>query len=1013
MKKGTKAASLALSSVILLNGFNGIIQPNNVQAYTAVKAIDAKSELTVGQTVNGFKLESKQWIEDVQSTAMIFTHEKTGARLLYLQNDDKNKVFSATFRTPVYDETGVNHVLEHSVLCGSKNYPVKDPFTTLGKQSLNTYLNAATAKDHTMYPVASMNDNDFNNLMGVYLDAVFYPNIYNEPKILKQEGWHYEIDTETGELVYNGVVYNEMKGVFSSPSRVLSNKIFKSLFPDTLYGKESGGDPKSIPELTYEGFVNTHKTYYHPSNSYLYLYGDLDIQEKLKFINDSYLSKFNRKEIDSKLEIQKPFNKKVETTCEYSISKDADTKDKTYLTSNYVVGQCTDIEEQLGILVLQAALLDYDDSPLKKAFLENGFNNVYGIYRGGNIQPTYSIYAQDTNESEKRKFEKVINDTLKQLAKDGFDKEFVNSVINSLEFDMRSTNSTADRGMSYMNTALRGWIYDKEPTMYLEEATVFQKVKDKIGNGYLQELITKYMITNNHCSLVIMKPVAGLNEKNAEELKKELAKYKASLSKEEVDKIIKEQEELKAWQSEEDSEENLAKMPKLTIKDINPDAEEIPTVEKEEKGIKVLSHPLFTNGIAYTSLYFDTSTVPQDKIHYLQLLANLLGKVDTEKYNYKEISNELLANTGGVSFGTTCYADKKDSTSYSPKMKVNISSLNNNLSNSFELLEQLINHSKFEDKQRIQNLVHLIKANNENYIIGNGRRVALDRAEAYFSESAKYMDSFGIPYYNFICDLDENFDAKYDEMIKNLKEVKDLVFNKENLVVSYTGDEKNYEDFAKSFNGLANKIQDKKLTKQEYKFDFSKKSEAIAIPSQVQYVVKAGDLSKENFNYSGKMNVLENILTNDYLYPEIRLKGGAYGQGIFFTRNAVFLHSYRDPHLKNTLDVYNKAFEFLKNFDADEEEMTNYIIGAIGSMDYLKNPSTKGAIADKNYFTGVTQQDIQLERYEVLFTSVEDIRDFANTLETLMKQNYYTVVGGEKKIDENKDLFDEVITPIK
>lgn len=1023
MKKFTKIISILLSAVLLLNNFSSFAQGAQVKQVREVQLsnhtsdIRVKEGLEISNNISGFKLEAKKWIEDIQCTAMIFKHVKSGAKLIYLQNQDENKVFSISFRTPVHDNTGVNHIIEHSVLCGSKKYPVKDPFLIMTKQSLNTFINAFTGPDFTMYPVASRNEKDFNNLMSVYLDAVFYPNISKDPRILKQEGWHYEINNKTGELSYNGIVYNEMKGNYSSPQGILSNAINQSLFKDNSYSFESGGNPENIPDLTYEKFIQTYKKYYVPSNSSIYLYGKLNIESTLEFINDNYLSKLSKGAVDSTIKLQKTYKRGVEETGFYPVARDASTANMTYLSSNYVIDKVSGAEEILGFQILEAILLNSEASPLKKTLVHNGIGtNIYARFNTSIQQPIFSIIAENANEKEKYKFKSVIDDGLKQIVKSGFDKELINSVLSTIEFSLHAQNSEANRGMNYMFAAINSSNYDINPIEYLEITPALNKIRTNILSGYLEKLIEKYLLDNKHNSLVVLKPSNGLNEHKEQLVKEKLEAYKISLSENQLDKIRKDTQELKIWQETEDSKEDLSKIPTLSLKDLNSKAEEIPTIERLEQGIKVLSHPLFTDGIIYSNLYFDSSKVPQDKVLYLKLLASILGNVSTQRYNVMQLSNKIMSYTGGISFTSTAFRDNNNynkASGYSPKMIVSVNALNTNLPKAFELLDETMNHSNFKDKKRIKDLIKMLRANYESVFVNQGNSLAIERTLSYLSDFGKYKDLDYIPYYNFICDLDDNFDAEFDEMVKELNNVVEIVFNKDELVVSITGDEKYYTDFQNAFNYFQGAIQNKKFKRQDYKFDFSKKNEAFVIPSQVQYVVKAGSFKSTGYKYSGRVKVLENILNSDYLWKELRVKGGAYGGAMSAAKEGLLFYSYRDPNLKETISTFDGAVKFLRNFKADEKQMANYIIGTIGGIDYLAGPNYKGAIADNMYFSGDTQQDIQKLRDEVIATTAEDIRNFAQVLEGMMKQNVHCTVGSETKIAESKDLFDNIIFPIK
>ncbi|MFT5873739.1 MAG: Zn-dependent M16 (insulinase) family peptidase [Clostridium sp.] len=1023
MKKFAKIISILLAVGLLHNSFSSVAQGAQValcaevpyaQLSNSIPSISVNDSFVIGKSTSGFMLESKKWLSDIQSTAMIFKHVKSGAKLIYLQNDDENKVFSISFRTPVSDNTGVNHIIEHSVLCGSKQYPVKDPFLIMTKQSLSTFINAFTGPDFTMYPVASKNEKDFNNLMSVYLDAVFYPNISKDPRILKQEGWHYEVNRETGDLNYNGIVYNEMKGNNSSPQVILANIINSSLFNDSSYRFESGGNPDNIPDLTYEKFIETYKKYYVPSNSSIYLYGKLDIKNTLKFMNDNYLNKFKSTIVDSEIKLQKPYEKIIEKTGLYPVAKDAATVNMTYLSSNYMIDKVTDVESVLGFQILQAILLNTKASPLRKALLDSGIGaNVYASFNPSTKQPSFSIIATNANESEKYKFKNLVDNALKEVVKDGFDEELINSVFTSVELSLRTQNSDANRGMNYMSAALNCWNYDVSPTEFLEISPALKKIKSEIAEGYFEKLTQKYLLDNKHNSLVVLKPSNGLNEANEEILKKKLATYKASLSETELAKIKKDTEELKKWQEVPDSKENLSKVPTLLRQDLNLKTEEILTIEKLEGGIKVLCHPVNTNGVIYSNFYFDSSKVPQNKILYLKLLANVLGNTNTEEYNLIQLANKMMKYTGGISFNSTAFKNNTDSNEYAPKMSISVNSLSSTFPKALELLEEITNHSLFDNKMLIKGLIKMSRSEYESMFVNGGNKLAMKRTLSYLSDSGKYSDLDYLPYYDFICDLDDNFDVKFDEIVKNLNEVKDIVFNKQGLVVSYTGDEKYYDKFTYSLNKFKEKLNDKKFQAQVYKFDYSNKNEAFVIPSQVQYVVKGGSFKKAGYTYNGCMKVVENVLNSDYLWKELRVKGGAYGGAMRFTKDEVLFYSYRDPNLKETLDTFGGAVDFLRNFKANDKEMTNFIIGTIGNIDSLTGPYNKGVIGDNMYFTNTTQDDIQKLRDEVLSTTSEDIRNFAQVLEAVIKQNLHCVVGSESKVNENKNLFDRIIVPIK
>ena len=985
------------------------------QKFNRVKAsgtdVQSSYEITDKNSLGGFELVSKKWIEDLKCNAYTYKHDKSGARLIYLDNKNDDKMFSVTFRTPTKDSTGVNHIIEHSVLQGSKNYPVKDPFIQMSKQSLNTFLNAMTASDSTMYPVSSKNEKDFNNLMSVYMDAVFYPNMVKDKRIFQEEGWRYELNSPDGELKYNGIVYNEMKGNYSSPDWMLNRAVAQSLFPDTSYKYESGGLPEDIPNLTYEKFVQTYNNNYTPSNSYFYLSGNLDIEKTLKFIGDKYLNNFDKKEVNTQIEPQKAFTERKTQTAEYSVPSGTPVENKTYLSSNYVIDTATNKDTVLGFLVLQSLLTGTPSSPISKALKDNGFGeNVRAQFDIQYSQPTFSIVAENVNEKDKEKFQKVIDETLQNIANNGFDKDFMDSILNVYELSNRTVKG--DFALMYNNLIMRSWLYDGDPTLYLNINSDIANIKNKVQQGYLQTLVQKYLIDNKHSSLVVLKPSPGLEEKKEVDLKAKLTAYKASLSKDDINKLVNDTEQLKKWQETPDSKEAIDTLPTLTREDINGKVKECKTVEKTENGVKVLQHPVFTNGVGYVGMYFDSTKVPQEKLGYMYVLKEALSNIDTKNYTKEDLSQQILSNSGGINFGSGSLEKYGDNDTYYPKMMVRIVSLNDKLPKNFELLQEIMYNSNLKDKVRLKEIINNMKMEKEQELMSSGSTMATQRLLSYMSESGKYNNYENEEFYSFLCDLDKNFDSKSDDIVKNLEEVRNLVFNKQGMIASYTGEEENYKYFADSFNKFSNNLRNENLPSYKYAFDSSKINEGIMTPSKVQYVAKGGDLKKIGYTPNGKLSVLENILGSGYLWNNIRIKGGAYGTSMDVSNSSVIFSSYRDPNLKETIDTINKIPEYLKNFNADEKEMTNYVIGAVGKADNANDalakiigPAADGIVADSLYITGTKQSDLQKEREELISTKAEDIRDFAPVIDALLKENYLTVVGGETKIKENKKNF--------
>lgn len=974
-------------------------------------------DFSLNEVYHDFKLIEEKYIKEINSKARIFQHNKTGARLLNLENDDDNKVFAIGFRTPPKDSTGIAHIMEHSVLCGSRKFPIKDPFVELAKGSLNTFLNAMTFSDKTLYPVASKNDKDFFNLMDVYLDAVFYPNIYKYPEILMQEGWHHELNNENEEITYKGVVYNEMKGAFSSPEDVLYRKIQESLFPDTTYGFESGGDPQYIPDLTYEKFIDFHKNFYHPSNSYIYLYGNGNLDEQLRFINEEYLNKFDKAEINSHIEIQKPFSAIRDFRAEYSVSKEDQGKDKTFFSLNFVLGEACNDELYLAFDILEYLLLETPAAPLKKALIEAGIGkDVYGFFDNSILQPVFSVVVKNSNEDKKEEFKKVIFDTFNELVERGIDKKLVEACINIKEFRLREGDTrNYPKGLIYYTKAMDSWLYDGNPFSHLEYENTFNKMKTALTTNYFEDLIKKYLLNVNHGSIITLTPKQGLADEKAEKLRLKLKEYKDSLSKEEIKKLVEETNKLRERQTSPEKKEDLEKVPLLSLKDIAQKAEELPLEETIIGKNKLLYHSLFTNKIAYLKLIFDSKTVEENYIPYISLLSAVLGKIGTEKYDYADLANGINIYTGGIGYAASTFIKNGTEGEYVPKFIVKTKVLIDKLPKAMDILEEIILKTKMDDKKRLKEIIQETKSRLEMVIFDAGHIVAANRLFSYFSPVGKYEESIsGLQFYKFVEELEENFDKKADEIINSLQKVAEAIFNKNNLIISIAIEEENFSAAKESINKFIEKLDDKALAINEYKFEIDQRNEGLLTEGDVQYVVKGCNYKQLGYEYSGSLQVLKTIISLDYLWHNIRVLGGAYGSFASFGRSGnMFFGSYRDPNLKETIDAYKKAELYLKDFDVDEREMTKYIIGTISGLDMPLTPAAKSEKAVAYYLSNITKEDVQKERDEILNCNKEMIKSFSSLIADAMKENYICVLGNSSKIKNNKDIFNNLVEVFK
>lgn len=960
-----------------------------------------------------YEILDEHRVEDVQSDGFILRHKKSGARIAILSNNDDNKVFYIGFRTPPEDETGVPHIIEHTTLCGSKKFPVKDPFIELAKGSLNTFLNAMTYPDKTVYPVASCNDQDFKNLMDVYLDAVFNPNITKYEEIFKQEGWHYELTGKDDELKINGVVYNEMKGAYSSPDEVLSSQIYRSLFPDNTYSKDSGGNPEYIPKLTYEAYLDFYHKYYHPSNSYIYLYGDMDVVERLEWLDKEYLSLYDYKKVNSEINKQPAFDEIKNVEAQYSITMDDSQENKTYLSYNRVVGDTLDEMLYQAFDVLDYALVSSPGAPVKQALIDAGIgDDVYGSYDAGILQPVFSFVAKNANASQADEFESIIENTLKEVVKTGINKEALLAGINSSEFKFREADfGQFPKGLLFGLNCLDSWLFDDmKPFIHLECLGTFAKLRKAVDTDYFEKLIQVYLLDNTHGSSVTVKPKRGLGNEREEALAKELSDYKASLSDEEIKKLIEDTEHLKKYQEEPSSDEDLRKLPMLTRADMKKNAMPFSNIEDELSDVKVVRHDIESNGIDYISFLFDAGDFAQSELGYLGFFTNALGLVSTEKYSYTDLANATNIYTGGISTGTASHPDIKDRNNFVFKLEVKLKVLEKNLDKALELMEQMLLSSDFTDTKRLGELVAQIKARLQANLSSSGHLVAAMRSMSSFSRYALYQDELkGIAFYRSICHIEKELSESPKRVSDKLAAIAKKLFARNRMLISFTGNNEAYGNAKPSLEKVIAGFDKMSAIGNQAEVHFNTAKEAFIDASQIQYVAKTGDFICEGYEYTGALRLLRIILSYDYLWINVRVKGGAYGcMNTFLRSGESYFVSYRDPNLSDTLDVYDRIPEYIKSFSPDERDMTKYIIGTFSALDTPMNPEAKGSRSLSAYLEGITYEQIQKERNEILNAQPEDIRRLADLVEAVLKKDSICVIGNENMIKESARLFENV-----
>lgn len=970
-----------------------------------------------------YEILEHRFLKDIGSDSYVLRHKKSGARIALLPNEDSNKVFYIAFRTPPTDSTGVAHIIEHTVLCGSRDFPVKDPFIEVVKGSLNTFLNAMTYPDKTVYPVASTNEKDFANLMHVYLDAVFHPNIYTNENIFRQEGWHYEVKEDpsdrgkTPEILINGVVYNEMKGVMSSPDDVLNDEILASLYPDTTYSIVSGGDPKVIPELTYEQYLDFHRKYYHPSNSYIFLYGDLDVAERLRFLDEQYLAHYEVLAVDSSVRPQKPFEKPAEVRKSYSILKEDDEHEKTFLSWNAALPIHGNPKVILAFKVLDYVLCDAEGAPVKEALREKGIGqNVESLYECGVYEPYYTIAAKYAEPEQKEEFERTIRETLEDLSENGMDPRALLAGINDFEFHYREADfGSYPKGLIYGLDLLDTWLYDETSVWTnLDISGLLEELKKEIPTGYFEKLIRRYLLDNTHTSTVLLLPEKGLTERMEEQQKEKLAAFAASLSEEELEELRRKEEELRTWQNTPDTEEAVRSIPVLSRSDLKTEAKKPSTERLGGKELSLLAHPAQANGIDYLDLSFDVTGLAPELFRYVGIFKVLLGAMSTERYSYQELDHEISIETGGILPTISNMNDSRDPSKYRILFELSLKTMDSNLEKALELAEEILLHTVFSDTERIREILEEERASMKAELPSSGHATAVMRSAANLSESSRIMDDLaGIGAYRFLDDLCLHFEEEKEKLPEMMRRVVSSIMRKERFFADLTAEKDCIpkalpvlEKFASKLEGAARDTFLPAMRTGTSKPSL-RKSEGFTTAGQVQFVCRAGDFRRRGLPFRGELRVLKVILGYDYLWNKVRVFGGAYGCMSGFGRDGIsYFVSYRDPKLKETVQAFEEAAAYIGGFEADEQEMTKYVIGAVSTMDRPMTPSMFGRFSKACELTGITAEDLQRERQQVLSCTQEEIRGMSAYIEAFLDDGVLCVVGSAKKLKEEETLFD-------
>ncbi len=954
--------------------------------------------------LHGFELLREQKIPELNTTARLYRHAKTGAQLLSMLNDDENKVFGISFATPPTDSTGLPHIMEHSVLCGSRKYPLKEPFVELIKGSLQTFVNAMTFSDKTCYPVASQNVQDFYNLIDVYLDAVFYPRI--TPETLKQEGWHYELETADAPLIYKGVVFNEMKGAYSSPDNRLGRLIEASLFPDTPYGVDSGGDPKVIPNLTYEQFKRFHETYYHPSNAFIFFYGDDDPDKRLEVI-DAYLRDFDPINTGSTIPLQPRFDAPRRMVYGYDAGEsNGDTGKKAQVAVNWMLPEITDAEMTLALQMLAYILIGTQASPLRKALIDSGLGeDLAGAgFQADQRQLYFSTGLKNIADEDAAKVEQLIFDTLRQLADSSIDPDMIEAAVNTIEFRLRENNTGSfPRGIALMITALSTWLYDADPLARVAFEAPLNAIKGRLAQGerVFEDLIRAHLLDNPHRTTLLLKPDPEIRAREEEAERDRLAQARETMTEADLRRVIEETRALKLAQETPDSPEALATIPSLALEDLDTKARILPIEVSDDQGATLLFHDLFTNGIVYLDLAFDLHRLPQEYLPYLTLFSRALTGIGTEDEDYVKLSQRIGRKTGGVRASPmiTAVRGMAESTAWLlVRGKGTLAQADDLLA----IFRDVLLKVKLDNPARFKQLVLEDKASHEARLVPGGHQVANLRLRSHFSEADWANEQLGgINQLFFLRELADIIDTNWSSVLEKLETIRRTLINRVGMVVNVTLDAANWKMLKPAVDEFISALPSHDAQRQGWVPTYVRNNEGLAIPAQVNYVAKGANLYDLGYSLHGSVTVINNYLRTTYLWERVRVQGGAYGGFcVFDARTGIYSYlSYRDPNLIGTVETYDKASQFLHDLELDDHELVKSIIGAIGAMDAYHLPDAKGFNSMIQYLTGETDAYRQQIREEILATSHEDFRRFGEALAKIREQGQIVVLGSQEALE--------------
>jgi presequence protease len=952
---------------------------------------------------HGFELIEQRSLPELNSEAYWYRHIKTGAELLSLVNEDSNKSFGVSFRTPPDDSTGIAHILEHSVLCGSRKYPSKEPFVELLKGSLNTFLNAMTYPDKTVYPVASQNLQDFYNLVDVYLDAVFYPRL--TPQVLQQEGWHYELPTADATLSYKGVVFNEMKGANSSPERLLFNYGQTTLFPDTIYRHDSGGNPADIPNLTFDQFQAFHHRFYHPSNAQFYFYGDDNPTERLRLIND-FIAEFDRSEPESKIDVQPMFAEPRHVERTYPVAEDDTSERKGMLLMSWLLPENHDPHLAFALEMLEYLLIGTPGAPLRKALIESGLGE--DLANSGvdtsRRQMSFQIGMKGTDPDTANAFEKVVLNTLHHLSVEGIDQDAIEAAVNATEFALRENNTgNFPRGLAIFLRALNTWNHDGTPFDAIAFEETLNDLKQRLANGeqIFEELIENYLVKNHHRVTLVLRPDSQLAQTWEANEQAKLANVRSHLTDRDIERVVQESLALQKAQETPDSPDVLAMIPQLTLEDLDRQVKTVPTEVLDVAGAELLYHDLGTNGILYFDLGLDLHTLPQDLLPYIPLFGRALLEMGTEAEDFVRLSQRIDQKTGGISTKTftTVVRGTDESAAW---LFLRGKAMAPQSAELFAILRDVLTTTRFDNQERFLQMVLEEKAGAEAELVPMGHRVVNRRLRARLNEADWANEQMtGVSQLFFLRSLAENVQNNWKGVLATLTRIRNILLNRDTMILNATLDQSGWREVLPRLESFVEGLPTASATREAWSPALPPAPEGLTIPARVNYVGRVADVSNVPNATTGSAVVVSRYLGMSYMWEKVRVQGGAYGgfAALDTLANTFSFLSYRDPNLTRTLDVYKGAGDFLRDVEISGEEVTKGIIGAIGDMDAYQLPDAQGHSALERYIAHVTDEQRQSRREQILATTPADFRAFADVIDAVNQQGAVAVLGSAQALE--------------